>query len=85
MTALGILLLWTALPTVHTLTAPDCHNLLRCSVCESLHHNWQLGPADSGDLAGPDLVPLGNVAIGSPAVAAHLSGLVPDTRAPPAA
>lgn len=85
LTALGILLLWIALPTVHTLTAPDCHNQLQCPVCESLHHSSQFGPTGSGDLAAPELIPLGIVASGSSAAPVRISGLIPATRAPPAA
>jgi hypothetical protein len=83
--ALGILLLWATSPTLHLLTATDCHNLLQCPVCESLHHNWQLGPVGAGDPAAPELVPLYAVTAGDTGLPVDSSGLVPDTRAPPAA
>jgi hypothetical protein len=83
--ALGILLLWAALPTLHLLTATDCHNLLQCPVCESLHHNWQLGPVSANDLAAPALVALYTVTAGDAGLFVDFSALVSDTRAPPAA
>ena len=83
--ALGILLLWVALPTLHLLTASDCHNLLQCPLCESLHRTWQLGPVGADDLAAPELVPLYAVTACDTGLPVANSGLVPDTRAPPAA